>query len=417
MKLCVAFLTGCLLLSCAFAQAAPGSVTVPVTVDHERIIVDVRLPLADGSTKRVRAWVDNGNPDLWITEGLARKLGLSLTGEAHTAMGTQVRSAAPPPEIRIGTFVIHVSGIKEATAILDRESIASGSSAEINLPSTILRNYDVVVDYPNREMTIGTPGSVHFTGASGKALLNGQNGLVQIASTIEGQSNNLALDLGSCFSFLASERVEELRKAYAKWPHMTGAVGPANMWGTEDEANWEVLRIPLLQYGPVTLRQVAVASFPQEFLQWFQQRAGVPTAGLIGGNALLNYRVGIDYAHSTVYLDQVSKFSAPDMDVVGLVLRPQPDENYAVIGVGKVDGKPSVPDVQPGDVLVSIDKVPAKGGTMGQVWSLLGGSPGEARTLVLERAGKQFTVRATVRRFLEPSPGKLKEKKETKKLR
>jgi hypothetical protein len=37
---------------------------------------------------------------------------------------------------------------------------------------------------------------------------------------------------------------------------------------------------------------------------------------------------------------------------------------------------------------------------MGQVWSLLGGAPGQIRTLTLEREGKRFTVDAPVRRFL-----------------
>jgi len=76
-----------------------------------------------------------------------------------------------------------------------------------------------------------------------------------------------------------------------------------------------------------------------------------------------------------------------------------------VIGVPDYEGKPAVAEVKAGDVLVAIDKVPAKGSTMGQIWSLLGGDPGETRMLTLERDGKQFTVNATVRRFLPVSAG------------
>jgi C-terminal processing protease CtpA/Prc len=86
--------------------------------------------------------------------------------------------------------------------------------------------------------------------------------------------------------------------------------------------------------------------------------------------------------------------------VVGLTLRPELDGRYTVIGVPEYEGKPAVPEVKAGDVLVMIDRVPAKDSTMGQVWSLLGGDPGETRVLTLERNGKQFTVNATVRRFL-----------------
>ncbi|MGB8832843.1 MAG: hypothetical protein WCC95_11875, partial [Candidatus Sulfotelmatobacter sp.] len=40
------------------ATTEPKSVTVPITLDHDRIVIDVYLPLPDGSTKRVRGWVD-----------------------------------------------------------------------------------------------------------------------------------------------------------------------------------------------------------------------------------------------------------------------------------------------------------------------------------------------------------------------
>ena len=79
-----------------------------------------------------------------------------------------------------------------------------------------------------------------------------------------------------------------------------------------------------------------------------------------------------------------------------------------VVGVGEYQGKPAVPDVKAGDILVSVDKVPAKGSTMGQIWSLLGGSPGDTRELVLERDGKPVTVQARVRRFLPNPPAAAK---------
>src|SRR5215470_20285667 len=67
MKLLLAL---CTLVITAIAQT---SVTVPVTLDHNRIIIDVRVPMPDGSTTRVRTWVDNGNPEMWITERMAKK--------------------------------------------------------------------------------------------------------------------------------------------------------------------------------------------------------------------------------------------------------------------------------------------------------------------------------------------------------
>jgi S1-C subfamily serine protease len=135
-------------------------------------------------------------------------------------------------------------------------------------------------------------------------------------------------------------------------------------------------------------------------MEFYRKRAGAESSGLVGGNALLNYRVGIDYAHATVYFEERGNYVAPGIDVVGLTLRPERDGTYTIIGVPDYEGKPAVPEARAGDVLVAVDKVPAKGATMGQIWSLLGGTPGEQRELTLDRDGKQMTVSAVVRRFL-----------------
>ena len=82
MKLAPSLFLGFSLLSHAFiaqdaskpsapSQPEPKSVTVPVTLDHNRVVIDVYLPLADGSTKRVRGWVDTGNSDLWMSRRVA----------------------------------------------------------------------------------------------------------------------------------------------------------------------------------------------------------------------------------------------------------------------------------------------------------------------------------------------------------
>ena len=101
-----------------------------------------------------------------------------------------------------------------------------------------------------------------------------------------------------------------------------------------------------------------------------------------------------------MYLDRRNRVSAPDMDVVGLILRPESDGRYTVLGVADYEGKPSVPEVKAGNILLGVDGAPVTGATMGQVWSSLEGNSDQVRTLVLERAGKQFEVKATVRHFL-----------------
>jgi hypothetical protein len=408
MKLVSGILSALILDSSLVAQSAPKPVTVPITLDHNRTIVDVYLPLPDGNTKRVRAWIDTGNPELQITEALATELGLPLSGDPKPTPDGKERTAQAPKELQIGGLSIALESISEAHAVVYRESIAAGCSAEINIPSRILRNYDVLFDYPNRQLTIGQPGSISFNGTSNKAVINPQNGLIQVPSRINGKPYNVAFDVGSNISLLSAMLITKWQMDNPRWPHMVGAVGRANMWGADTEPRWDLLRIPTIQYGSTPLRGVVVASFPDPFLKWFETRAGSPTIGLIGTNAFLDYRVGIDYAHSVLYLQRTNPKPASDMDVVGLVLRPERDNRYRIIGVADYHGKPSVPEAKVGDLLLGVDGAPATGATMGQVWSLLGGAPGQTRSLTLERDGKHFTVNATVHRFLSEAPKKNK---------
>lgn len=400
MKLAATCLAFFLLSVCVQAQSPAKSVTVPITLDHNRTIIDVYVSLPDGKSKRVRAWVDNGNAELWITADLAKQIGLPFTGDAKPALYGQQRAVPAPAKLQIGGMTIDLTAVHEAQATLDRESVAPGCSAEITLPSTVLRNYDVLFDSPNRQFTIGPPGSIPFKGDATKVLLNSQNGLVEVPTKIEGEDFHLALDLGASISLISAEQLAQWRKSHPSWPHMVGGIAAADMWGTNEEISWELLRIPEIQFGTSTLKNVATAAFPDQELKWYQNRAGLPTLGLIGANALVDARVGIDYAHSTVYIERTNQPSVPDMDVVGLILRPEPDRRYTVLGVAEYDGKPSVSEVKAGDILVGVDGAPATGATMGQVWSLLGGTPGQVRSLVMERDGKRFTVDAPVRRFL-----------------
>ena len=422
MRFCTAALALLFLCEHSPAQDKPGSppqpqsVTVPATIDHNRIVIDVEMPLPDGSTRPVRAWIDNGNPDLYMSRRVATLLALHITCDDKAC------SAPPPSEITIDGMKIPLTSVTEANIPLKSVNaaavLAPGLNADINIPSTILRHYDVLIDFPGHAFTIGTPGTIHFRGSSGKVQINAVNGLIQVQSRIENKKYNLALDVGSCISFLSSELFDSFSSAHPDWPHMTGAVGSANMWGLDEEPKWQVMRLDRLQYGPIFLTNTAVVSFPKDRMDFFETRAGTSTAGLLGSQALANYRVGLDYAHSLVYFEIGRTFNFPDFDVIGLVLRPDDDGRFTILGVADFEGKPSVPQgadgVQSGDHLVAVDAIPVAGSTMGQVWKMIGGTPGQERRLTVERAGKQFTVAAQVVHFLGEAPESETKKRKSK---
>jgi len=394
-------------------QPVPKSVTVAAAIDHNRVVINADLTLPNGATERVRAWVDNGNPDLYLSRRLATLLGLPVSCDEKEC------SAPPPPEITVSGMKISLATIKQAKVPLKPVNaaavLAPGMNVEITLPASILRHYDVLIDFPGHKFSIGLPGTIQFRGPSAKVQVNAENGLIQVPTQIENKKYNLALDMGASISFLSEEAFDRLATAHPDWPHMTGAVGSANMWGLDEEPRWKVMRLDRVQYGPLFLANVVVVDFPKDRMDYFTKRAGVPTAGLLGSNALLNYRVGFDYAHSTVYFEFGRMFNFPDFDLIGLTLRPDDDGRFTILGVADFEGKPSVPQgvdgVQPEDHLVAVDGIPVQGSTMGQVWNMLRGTPGQQRNLTIERGGRQFTVAATVQHFLGEVPDEKEKKK------
>jgi hypothetical protein len=312
-----------------------------------------------------------------------------------------------------------LGGVKEAKIPLKPVNaaavLAAGMDTEINLPSSILRHYDVLVDFPGHRFSIGAPGTITFRGPSGKVQVNPENGLIQVPSQIEKKKYNLALDLGASIGFLSDEVFDKVAALHPDSPPMTGAVGSANMWGLDEEPKWKVMRVDRVQYGPLFLSNVAFVEFPKDRMEFFEKRADMPTAGLLGSNALLNYRVGLDYAHSTVYFEIGRTFNFPDFDVIGLILRPEDDGRFTILGVAEFAGQPSVPSgtdgVQAGDHLVAVNGIPVAGSTMGQVWAMLGGTSGQERKLTIERGGRQFAVTAKVQHFLAEPPDEKDRKK------
>jgi hypothetical protein len=395
------------------SPSGTGAATVAATIDHNRVVINLDLPLPDGSRQPVRAWVDNGSPDLELSRRVATLLGLAVACDDKTC------SAPAPAELLVGAMSIPLTGIKEAKIPLKPVSEAAvlvpGMNVDLNLPSSVLRHYDVLIDFPGHKFSIGAPGTIHFRGVSGKVEVDPNGGLIRVPSQIEGKKYSLVLGLGSSISFISEELLNKLATAHPEWSAMNGSVGSANQWGTEDEIKGRVMRLDRLQFGPLFLANPVAVSWPKEISAFYEKQAGAPVAGMVGSNLLLNYRVGLDYAHSLVYFDLGRTYNFPDFDVIGLVLRPEGDGEYTIVAVADIDGKPSVafgPEgVQAGDRLLAVDGIPVHGSTMGQVWSLLGGTPGQQRVLTLGRAGKELRIPAAVEAFLPEAPDEKESRK------
>jgi hypothetical protein len=75
------------------------------------------------------------------------------------------------------------------------------------------------------------------------------------------------------------------------------------------------------------------------------------------------------------------------------------DGEAVALGVAVKDGLPAVKGVRPGDRLLRVNDLDTAGAAMGTVVDAMRGKPGSMRTLILERRGKSFIVKAKTMRF------------------
>ena len=199
-----------------------------------------------------------------------------------------------------------------------------------------------------------------------------------------------------------------LIKKHPEWPVVTGTLGCANMWGwwPENEELFQVVRVPEMQWGNITLENTGIAGvpdFPGNNLtlgEWYSLKTSYPVDGFLGANVLKAYRVGIDYASNRVYFAKGMLNTESDLDMVGISVRQMPDLSYQVLGIPKIQAKLMVQDIEPGDTIISIDGFSVKGATMGTVVDKLRGKPGEIRKIIIERKGEKISIDAVVEHYL-----------------
>jgi C-terminal processing protease CtpA/Prc len=114
---------------------------------------------------------------------------------------------------------------------------------------------------------------------------------------------------------------------------------------------------------------------------------------------LKSFRVEIDYANGVTYLEKTGE---PDnaLDLVALTLRAQRDGKYVVSGVSKENSPEVIQSIKEGDKLIRVDKLEVLGAPLADVVNSLRAAPKQVRVLVLEREGRQFTVKAPAVRIM-----------------
>lgn len=380
-----------------------SNVTVPFILDHNRMLVDAEMQNMDGTWRKVRLWIDSGSPEFFISEPLARNLGIDLAATEDSAFKSANFDIDTPKGVRIGGMDLNFEGVRSRVKF-QPYWLFSTMQCDGNLPSTLLKKYHIVFDYPKQQLTIAEPGSLKPQGKESPATIHPQTGIVQLDALIDGDNYSFALDMGASYSFIAEETLLKYTEQHPGWPRVTGTAGCANMWGwwPANEQNFQVVRIPQIKWGNEVFENsgmVGVSKFSPSgptLGEWYSGKTAKPVAGFIGPNLLKAYRVEIDYANSRIYFEKTAANNPGEMELVGISVRQLPDGSYQVAGVVQRNGKPTVEGIKPTDVIISIDDFKIKGATMGNVSERLRGKPGEIRVLVIERGGKRLRIEAKV---------------------
>jgi hypothetical protein len=358
-------------------------------LDGNRVYADLAFVRRDGSVRRTLAYVDMGSPKFSIASELVADVR---------------RSNLDPIRARIGAFRISV----EPSAIsieANPPSKIDGRKVEAVLGANILERYQVVFDYTGRRLTLAAPGTLKPSGVPTEFQLNDETGLIAVNTSIGAESFWMTIDNGSAWSWVRQSKLNGWLRSKAACRRGMGAVGASNMMMVGDlEATGVVARLPIVRIGQLRLTNVDVlgpgptAAFPFELFDWYSRKNAVPVLGWIGGNVLKRYRLFIDYPRRTVYWQREALPDLRELNQVGLTLR-RTQRRYFVAGIAQKQGKMTVQFVQPGDELVRVNGTKLQGASLGTVYNLLHGRPGETRTLLLERDAKLFEVSARVTAF------------------
>lgn len=375
----------------------PGGGTVPFTLDHNRIMVDLEVLAPDGRVVPARAWVDTGTEAMILSESLAIELGLDTTALEQRDGDRSVELASACPEVRVGGVALATEGIP--LRVYPGASTQRGLAASVHLPAGAFRDLHVVFDYPARRLTVAEPGSTEPVGAPVPCRVSPETSLIMVQATIEGSFVALGIDTGSAGTWLTTDLTSAWQEAHPDWPVSTGALGSTNFFGFDFEAEGTLTALPELRIGAVEARDVAVLGLSPGFFGWYSRKSAAPVAGFIGGNVLRNFRVEVDWPGRMTWWSPGPDRVGRDLDVVGLTVRPETDGGFTVARVVEQDDQPAVPGARAGDRLLRIGAMETAGASMGEVVDALRGRPGELRLLELERDGSTFTIEAQVRRF------------------
>src|SRR5580704_2362468 len=178
----------------SYAQGQPSaqSVSVPMSLEGNAPIVTLTFRRPDGSVRTARFIFDSGGGAIILNEGLATEIALKPEGSGISEEGQQYR-AMDVPAASIGGMPLDM-GTSKAFMHLGLASFTNRDSVEGLLPGKALERYQVVLDYPRRQLSVGAPGSIPHRGEKLPCLYIASSGHPRVDVEIGGASYGFLLD-------------------------------------------------------------------------------------------------------------------------------------------------------------------------------------------------------------------------------
>jgi hypothetical protein len=388
------------------ASEPNSSGTIPFVFDDNRIFAELEFVRPDGTPRKAVAFVDIGTPQLVLEQDLGNELGIGKAKQAVLRIG-DLEIDVPGPDVQTDTG-LGMTGPEGKRSV----------KVEAVLPGSVMKNYQVVLDYAKHSLTMGKPDTILPKGDAVPCRINAKTGLVSVTANIDGRAYVLAIDCGSAYTWVRHDVASRWIAEHRDWKRGVGAVGEANMQVRPDgaEARAIIMRLPEIRLGSLLVEQVGALGIERpappippalgeqlvhgNFFDWYSKKTPEPVIGWIGGNVLKNFRVTFDFPRRTVYFERENKIDCYGLDQVGVTLETRDGQKgYFIAGVATKAGRPTVEGVVVGDRLVKIDDLDVSNATRGAIFSALHGIPGDTRVLTLERNGKRLEVTAKVNAF------------------
>jgi hypothetical protein len=386
-----AILIACFALwvSCARSQTV-SSGTTSFVFEGNRMYAEVTTIRPNGTPRKILAFVDMGSPSMVLSKAVFKDLELDRK---------------QPLLFKIGDMPVRVDCDKVTGSDELPYSLGGRRQIEAILPAAVMQRYQVVIDYSHRTLTFARPGTLKPAGVLVPFRINANTGIIAVDISIDGRNYAIAVDNGSAYTWIRKSTAQSWLAVHPEWQRGVGAVGVSNMRMANDglEADGTLVRIPEATLESLRLQQIGALaigsnSTKEDFMDWYSKKNPVPVIGWLGGNVLQGFRLTIDYPNRRMYWLRQTELAPHDLDQVGLTLMSKRHE-YVVAAIATQDGRPTVDGVHVGDKLLQIDKLQTNKASWSEIFSALHGRPGERRTLLVERDGRQFDVQARVTAF------------------